>query len=167
MKSRRCCKCANRSKRRGKPSAAKRTQKLAFEEKCYRMRGKTCSRQKWFSEDWHAGCQAICKGVEGAAVNIRHPSASHRANTLWMLGEAEEKGDAFNKVEVETFRIIKKITQEKINQETEYIKIPQNQYTDKSCCCDCCDTATISPGANGAQKEADRETPIQVGPPIQ
>ena len=42
-----------------------------------------------------------------------------------------------SRVEVETSRIIKKITQEKITQEkiyqeTEYIKIPQNQYTDKT-----------------------------------
>ena len=36
-----------------------------------------------------------------------------------------------SQVEVETSRIIKKITQEKVNQETEYIKIHQNQYTDK------------------------------------
>ena len=41
-----------------------------------------------------------------------------------------------NRVEVETSRIIKKITLEKINQEkinhkTKYIKISQNQYTDK------------------------------------
>ena len=44
-----------------------------------------------------------------------------------------------NRVEVEKTRIIKKIeqremkpvTQEKINHGTEYIKIPQNPYTDK------------------------------------
>ena len=35
------------------------------------------------------------------------------------------------RVEVETSRIIKKINQEKINHETDYIKISQNQYTDK------------------------------------
>ena len=36
-----------------------------------------------------------------------------------------------NKVEVETSRIIRKINQEKINHKTRYIKISQNQYTDK------------------------------------
>ena len=36
-----------------------------------------------------------------------------------------------SQVQVKTSRIIKKITQEKIYQETECIKIPQNEYTDK------------------------------------
>ena len=35
------------------------------------------------------------------------------------------------RVEVETSRIIKKINLEKINHETEHIKISQNQYTDR------------------------------------
>ena len=55
----------------------------------------------------------------------------------------EMLSNSVNRVEVETSRIIKKInmgngtitreyiTQEKINQETEYIKNPQKQYTDK------------------------------------
>ena len=36
-----------------------------------------------------------------------------------------------NRVEVETSRILKKINQEKINHKTKYVKISQNQYTDK------------------------------------
>ena len=36
------------------------------------------------------------------------------------------------RVGVETSRIIKKTTLEKINHETEYIKISQNQYTDEA-----------------------------------
>ena len=48
-------------------------------------------------EDWHAGCQAMYKGVQGAEwenlyhkvvamnkeVNVRHPSGSSRPKTLW------------------------------------------------------------------------------------
>ena len=38
---------------------------------------------------------------------------------------------AVNRVEVETSRITKKTNQEKINHKTKYIKISQNQHTDK------------------------------------
>ena len=36
-----------------------------------------------------------------------------------------------SRVKVETSRIIKKITLEKINQETTYVKISQNQHTER------------------------------------
>ena len=58
-------------------------------------------------EDWHAVCQAIHKGVEGAEweslydkfvemnkrVNARHLSGSGRARTLWKVRDAKERGD--------------------------------------------------------------------------
>ena len=54
-------------------------------------------------EDWHAGCQAISKGVEGAeweklyckfvemnqAVNLRQPSTSRKAKTLWKVRDSK------------------------------------------------------------------------------
>ena len=47
-----------------------------------------------------------------------------------------------NRVEVETSRINKKINQEKINHKTKYIKISQNQYSDKVVDVTVCDTET-------------------------
>ena len=60
-------------------------------------------------EDSHTVCQAIYKGVEGAAwetlcckfvdinkaVNVRHPSGNSRVKTLWTARDAKERGDAY------------------------------------------------------------------------
>ena len=57
-------------------------------------------------EDWHAGCQAVDKGVKGAEretlyykcvemrmeVDVRNPSGSSRAMTLWKVMDARERG---------------------------------------------------------------------------
>ena len=59
-------------------------------------------------EDWHAVCQAIYKGVEGAAweklcckfvemnteVNVRSPGGSSRAKMLRTTMDATDRGDA-------------------------------------------------------------------------
>ena len=56
-------------------------------------------------ENWHGICPAIFKGIDGEerermhckyveigrAVNIRHPSTSRKAKTLWMIREAKAK----------------------------------------------------------------------------
>ena len=55
-------------------------------------------------EEWHAVCQAICRGVEGAkweklyykfvdmnkTVHVRHRSGNSRANLLWNARDAAE-----------------------------------------------------------------------------
>ena len=41
--------------------------------------GKSCTASSW---------------TQNGAVNVRHPNGNHRANTLWKVGEAKEKGDA-------------------------------------------------------------------------
>ena len=62
-------------------------------------------------EDWHAICQAIHKGVEGAdwenlsykfvemekEVNVCHPSGRSRAVTLWKIRDAKEGCDVATK----------------------------------------------------------------------
>ena len=54
-------------------------------------------------EDWHAICQAFYKGIEeeewdvdiGKAVNLRQPSTSRKARTLWKVTEATMKGEEY------------------------------------------------------------------------
>ena len=56
-------------------------------------------------EDWHASCQATCKGVEwenlyykfvemNKEVDLCNPSGSSRAKTLWKKTDAKERYDA-------------------------------------------------------------------------
>ena len=52
-------------------------------------------------EGWHAVCQAICKGIEGAECEklyykcVWHPRTSGKAKTLWNVREAKAKGDEY------------------------------------------------------------------------
>ena len=60
-------------------------------------------------EDWHASCQAIYKGVEGAAqenlyckfvemnkeVNVRNPRGGSRAKTFEKVSAANDTGDTY------------------------------------------------------------------------
>ena len=67
------------------------------------------------------------------------------------------------KVEVERSRIIKKTTLEKINlekinHETEYIKISQNQYTDKAVDVTVVIEEIVIQIQNNAQKDSEKET---------
>ena len=72
-------------------------------------------------EDWHAICHAIYKGVGGSGVgkvlpqvcaeiirtvNVRHPSVNHRANTLWEVREAKEKGDALITIRTASSKLV-------------------------------------------------------------
>ena len=50
------------------------------------------------------------------------------------------------------------ITQEKISQETEHIKIPQNQYTDEAVDVTVVIKETVISDSNGAQKDWEKET---------
>ena len=64
-------------------------------------------------EDWYAVGQAIYKGAEGAeleklhnkcvevgrAVNVRHPSTSHKDKTLWKVSEACHDQDSERKID--------------------------------------------------------------------
>ena len=64
----------------------------------------------------------------------QQPSADRHLETYMVVEPELSKSvneHVVNRVEVETSRIIKKINQEKINNKTRYIKISQNQYTDK------------------------------------
>ena len=73
--------------------------------------------------------------------------------------------NSVNRVEVETSPIIEKIAQRngedhqgEDHQETEYIKILPESVHRQSCWCDCCSTEIISPDANDAQKELEKQT---------
>ena len=52
---------------------------------------------------------------------------------------------------------MKKTTLEKINHETEYIKISQNQYTDKAVDVTAVIEETVTQTQNNAQKDSEKE----------
>ena len=68
-----------------------------------------------------------------------------------------ELSNSVNKVEVETSRIIKKTTLDDINHGTDYIKISQNQYTDKAVDVTVV-TEEIVTQIQNAQKDSEKET---------
>ena len=59
--------------------------------------------------DWHAFCQAICKGIEGSdwrelcdhykemsrAAGVKKPNESQKARALWRMKAARDSGEDF------------------------------------------------------------------------
>ena len=80
-------------------------------------------------EDWHAICQTIHKGVEGAEweilyfklvemnqeVNVRHPMGSSRAETLCKIRDASARCDAYNDQRA-TYRKLRRGSAETVEQ---------------------------------------------------
>ena len=66
--------------------------------------------------------------------------------------------------------ILEKINVEMINYETEYVKISQNQYTDKAVDVTVVIKEIVTQIQNNAQEDAEKETQhvdLSCGPPIQ
>ena len=50
-----------------------------------------CEYRRWLDSDWHAFCQAICKGIEGQ--ERKKPSECQQAKALWAVKAAWERSE--------------------------------------------------------------------------
>ena len=74
-----------------------------------------------------------------------------------MIAEPDRETGDLRKVEMETSRVIKKITLEQINLKIDYIKISQNQNTDKAVDVTVVTEEIVTQMQHDSQKDSEKE----------